>query len=73
MPHISDFNYHRVSVHNYAFLFLLINTVLVLLSISLWKLISPKLLGQGLVTGYCPWCSSGQDLPLLLLQPDFNL
>ena len=61
MPHISDLNYHEgatlfepacVSIHMYCTRFLLINTLLVsLLSVSMWKLISTQLTGQGLVTG----------------------
>ena len=62
IPHISDSNYHKgetlslsppMCVYSHVLFFLLINTLLVsLLSVSLWKFISTKLMGQGLVTAH---------------------
>ena len=73
----SDSNYHegttqspRVCVHTYPFSSFQ-TLYLLRCFLSLWKYISTELMGQGLVTG--PWGSSGWDLGLSLLQPNFGL
>ena len=44
-----------------------------ILSVSMQKLISTQLMGQGLVTGHCSWWSSDQDSALSLPPLDLNL